>query len=216
MDEPVAADDAHRLSLVLARSYPDARCDLMVRDPWDLLVAAILSSRTSEVMVNRIMAVLCEHFCGPEAYAKLDHRQLAKIIAKVPLYQQKSRAIVEAARRVMSQFNGTVPDTMKHLASLPGVGRKTAAVVLGIAFGIPAIAADIHVQRIVRRLGWITRENAVDAERAIAKRFPPHHWVALCQRLIHLGRDHCRPVNPKCSTCPFTAECSKNGVDESR
>ncbi len=216
MGDEVAAKDPVRLSAVLAQIYPQARCELLVRDPWDLLVAAILSARTSDIQVNRVMAVLCEHFCGPEAYASLDHRTLAKVIAKVPLFQQKARAIVEAARRVMTHHQGKVPDTMKELSALPGVGRKTAAVVLGNAFGIPAIAADIHVQRIVRRLGWVDREHAVDAEKAIAKRFPPHYWIELCHRLIRLGREHCRPVNPKCATCPFAGACPKQGVGESR
>lgn len=213
MDDGATASDPDTVHATLARSYPDARCELYVRDPWDLLVAAILSARTSDVQVNRVMAVLCEHFCGPAAYARLDHRQLAKVISKVPLYQQKARGIVEAARRVIAEHGGQVPQTMKELSALPGVGRKTAAVVLGNAFGIPAIAADVHVQRIVRRLGWIERESALDAERAIAKRFPPQYWVQLCHRLIRLGREHCRAIQPKCGTCPFQASCAKNGVE---
>lgn len=212
MDDGTTAADPDILNAALARSYPGAKCELLVRDPWDLLVAAILSARTSDVQVNRVMAVLCEHFCGPEAYAHLDHRQLAKVICKVPLYQQKARGIVEAARRVISDHAGQVPQTMKQLAALPGVGRKTAAVVLGNAFDIPAIAADVHVQRIVRRLGWIDRESAVDAEKAIARRFGPQYWVQLCHRLIRLGREHCRPLNPKCTTCPFGGQCPKQGV----
>jgi endonuclease III len=216
MNERALAKDPERLSAALFRSYPQARCELLVRDPWELLVAAILSARTNEGQVNRVMAVLCEHYCGPEAYASLDHRDLARVISKVPLYQQKARAIVEAARAVLSRHGGNVPDTMKELAALPGVGRKTAAIVLGNAFGIPAIAADIHVQRIVRRLGWSERENALEAEQAIAQRYPPHHWVQLCHQLIRLGREHCRPMAPKCSTCPFTAECPRKGVAESR
>jgi endonuclease III len=216
MSERMAAKDPDRISAALYRSYPGARCELLVRDPWELLVAAILSARTSDVQVNKVMAVLCEHYCGPEAYASLDYRDLARVIAKVPLYQQKARAIVEAARAVISRHGGNVPDSMKELAALPGVGRKTAAVVLGNAFGIPAIAADVHVQRIVKRLGWTERENPIDAEQAIAQRYPPHHWVQLCHQLIRLGREHCRSVNPKCSTCPFAAECPKNGVLETR
>lgn len=216
MEERTIAKDPERLSAALFRSYPEARCELLVRDPWELLVAAILSARTSDVQVNRVMAVLCEHYCGPEAYASLDHRELARVISKVPLCQQKARAIVESARAVIARHGGQVPESLKELAALPGVGRKVAAVVLGNAFGIPAISADVHVQRIVRRLGWSERENALDAEAALAKRYPPHHWIQLCHQLIRLGREHCRPMNPKCSSCPLAGECPRTGITESR
>jgi len=216
MDERVAAKHPERLGATLAKCYPKARCELMARHPWELLIAAILSARTSDIQVNKVMAVLNEHFCGPDAYAQMDHIELARIIRKLPLYQQKARAIVEAARKVITRHGGEVPDNMQDLASLPGVGRKVAAVVLGNAFDIPAIAADTHVQRIVRRLGWTERENAIEAERALASRFPPHFWTALCHQLIRLGREHCRPLSPKCSTCPIGADCPKHGVGETR
>jgi len=216
MNDPIDAEDAERLGAALVQAFPEARCELYVRDPWDLLVAAILSARTSDAQVNRVMAVLCEHFCGPEAFAALDHRDLAKVLNRLPLYPQKARAIVECARHIVDRYHGTVPQSMQELSALPGVGRKTAAVVLGNAFGIPAIAADGHVQRIVRRLGWCERENPREAERALAQRFPPHHWVSLCHRLIRLGREHCRPLQPRCSSCPCAATCPRQGVASSR
>lgn len=216
MEERVAAKNPERLSSALSKNYPDARCELHARDPWELLVAAILAMRTTDIQVNKVMAVLNEHFCGPDAYAALDHHELARIIRKLPLHQQKARAVVEAARKVITRHGGRVPDNMHDLAALPGVGRKTAAIVLGTSFDIPAIAADTHVQRIVRRLGWTLRENAIEAEQALAQRFPPHFWISLCHQLIRLGRDHCRPLNPKCTSCPFASECPRSGVAESR
>lgn len=196
----------------LAVAYPDARCDLLARDPWELLVATILSVRTHDVQVNKVMAVLTEHFASIEAYAELEQQDLERFVRKVPLYHQKARAIIEAARAIIRHHHGRVPDNSSDLHRLPGVGRKVAAVVLGNAFGIPAIAADVHVTRIVYRLGWTTAENPLEAERILAKHFPPQHWVTLCHQLIRLGRDCCRRTEPKCARCPLSAWCSKQGV----
>jgi endonuclease III len=196
----------------LDRLYPDAACELRARDSWELLVAAILSARASDVQVNKVMAVLTEHFTGPEAIARIDHRDLEPVLRHVTLYRQKARAIVEAARAIVRLHHGRVPESMADLAALPGVGRKTAAVVLGNAFGVPAIAADTHVQRIAHRFGWIAAEHPRHAETALAERFPPHRWVRLCHQFIRLGREHCKRVAPKCDRCPFSRTCPRNGV----
>jgi endonuclease-3 len=196
----------------LERAYPDARCELQARDPWELLVAAILSARATDFQVNKVMAVLNEHYVGPLAYAELDHRDLERVVRHVPLFRQKARAIVEAARALLRAHHGVVPEDLAVLATLPGVGRKTAAVVQGNAFGIPAIAADVHVQRIVHRLGWAAAEHPGQAEVALAKRFPPQQWVRLCHQLIRLGRDCCRRVKPRCERCPLAQWCERQGV----
>jgi endonuclease-3 len=197
---------------VLASTYPDARCELLARDPWELLVATILSVRTHDQQVNQVMAVLNEHLVGIDAYAALTPPDLAKLIRKVPLYHQKARAIVEAARALIRLHHGQVPDREQALHALPGVGRKVAAVVLGNAFGVPAIAADVHVTRIVHRLGWIAAEHPLDAERALQQRFPPQQWVKLCHQFIRLGREYCKRTAPRCGRCPLAAWCAKQGV----
>lgn len=207
---PVA--DPFDIAQRLARAYPEARCELYARDPWELLVAVILSARTTDQQVNKVMAVLSEHLVGIEAYARLDLRRLTRLISKVPLYPQKARAILEAARRIIAVHGGRVPSTVRELTALPGVGPKTAAVVAGTLYEIPAVAADVHVQRIVRRLGWTEREHPRDAERAVMDRLPPQHWIPLGHRLIRLGRDHCRPRGPKCATCPLASGCPRAGV----
>jgi endonuclease-3 len=196
----------------LQDAYPDARCELLARDAWELLVAAILSARTTDVQVNKVMAVLNEHYVGPQAFADLDHRDLDRVIRHVPLHRQKARAIVEAARAVLRHHCGQVPGDLNALAALPGVGRKTAAVVLGNAFGVPAIAADVHVQRIVHRLGWTAREHPADAEVALVRRFAQEFWVRLCHQLIRLGRDCCRRQKPRCERCPVVRFCAKQGL----
>ena len=175
---------ARAVGEALARAYPDARCELLARDPWELLVAAILSARSTDFQVNRVMAVLNEHYVGPAAFAALDHRDLERAVRHVPLFRQKARAIVEAAR----------------------------AVVLGNAFGIPAIAADVHVQRVAHRLGWSPAEHPAQAEAALAARFPPQQWVRLCHQIIRLGRDCCRRIKPRCARCPLAAFCPRQGV----
>lgn len=209
-------DGAHSgIGAALQAAYPDAHCELLARDPWELLVAAILSARTTDVQVNKVMAVLTEHYLGPQVIAELDHRELDRVVRHVPLHRQKSRAIVEAARAILRLHNGKVPETSEALSALPGVGRKTAAVVLGNAFGIPAIAADVHVQRIVHRLGWTEREHPGEAEDALIRRFPPQQWVQLCHQLIRLGRDCCRRLKPRCERCPLAKSCARQGVQES-
>ncbi len=207
--------DPFEIANRLARVYPDARCELYARDPWELLVAVILSARTTDQQVNKVMAVLGEHLVGIEAYARLDLRRLSRMISKVPLYPQKARAILESARRIIAVHGGRVPSTIRELTALPGVGPKTAAVVAGTLYEIPAVAADVHVQRIVRRLGWTDREHARDAERAVMDRLPPQHWISLGHRLIRLGREHCRPRGPRCATCPLAEGCPRAGIIDS-
>ena len=211
------AADATVVDGALAERWPDASCELYARDPWELLVAVILSARTADERVNQVMAVLNEHFTGPEAFADIDPRMLANVIRRVPLYNQKARAIVEAARAVVYQHGGVVPKTLAELVRMPGVGRKTAAVVVGNAFGVPAIAADQHVQRIAYRLGWTRREDARLAEESLAERFDESVWVKRCHQLIRLGRDCCRPKRPWCSRCPIGPKwCPQVDVSDSR
>lgn len=204
------------MDAALAARWPDAACELYARDPWELLVAAVLSARTSDQQVNKVMAVLGEHLVGVEAYARLTVEELRARLRRLPLHGQKARAVVEAARALLRHHGGRPPEDLDALRRLPGLGRKTAAVVAGNAFGIPAIAADAHVQRAAARLGWCAGEDAIAAERALAARFPPARWVRLCHQLIRLGREHCRPLRPWCSTCPLAAVCARTGVGESR
>lgn len=208
--------DPASVDRLLAEHWPDAACELQAADPWQLLVAVILSARTSDVRVNQVMAVLNEHYVGPQACADLDPRELENIIRKVPLFRQKARSICEAARAVVYSHGGAVPDTAEALMGLAGVGRKTAAVVLGNAFDQPAVAADVHVQRVVRRFGWTLGVDANEAESAVSESLPEDRWVQACHQMIRLGREHCRPVKPFCSRCPLADVCPKIDVDEHR
>lgn len=206
--------DPHLVAAALDRHWPDAACELLARDPWELLVAAILSARTSDVQVNKVMAGLTEHLVGPVGVAIMDHRDLELVIKRVPLYRQKARAIVEAARAIVRHHGGEVPRDAAALTALPGVGRKTAAVVLGNAFGIPAVAADVHVTRLAWRLGWTADENPRAAEAALQERLPEIDWVRRCHQLIRLGRELCKRSQPRCSRCPLAPTCERRGVDD--
>jgi endonuclease-3 len=200
------------VAAVLDRHWPDAACELQARDPWELLVAAILSARATDTQVNKVMAVLNERLVGPAAYAVLAPRELVKALRSLPLYPQKARAVVEAARAVLRRHGGQVPRQRAALAMLPGVGAKTAAVVVGNAFAVPAIAADTHVMRLTQRLGWTTREHPRDAETALVDRFPPERWVRLCHQMIRCGREFCRRQHPRCTGCPLAETCPRQGI----
>ena len=200
----------------LLAEYPEARCELFAANPWQLLVAVILSARTSDERVNQVMATLNEHFIHVQAYADMDPRELEPLISKVPLASGKARFIVESARMIMERFAGQVPQTVEQLQRLPGVGRKTAAVVAGNAFNVPAIAVDVHVERIVPRLGWSSDAQHPNIERAFVDNVAEEEWVVLCHRFIRLGRDFCRPKKPWCSRCPLQHECPQVGVQDAR
>lgn len=207
---------AERVDALLQRHWPEARCELQAATPWELLVAVICSTRAADERVNQIMAVLHEHVLGPATLADADPRDWYPLLRRLPFYKQKARAICEAARAIHYRHGGRVPRDPAALRALAGVGRKTAAVVLGNAFGMPAVAADRHVIRVVHRWGWIPGEQALLAERAVERRLPEDRWVQACHQMIRLGREHCRPVKPYCSRCPCASICPRQGVVESR
>lgn len=204
--------DPRLVDEVVQAHWPEAACELRWRDPWGLVLAVILSARATDTAVNRVLAQLDEHLLGIHAYAVLDPRDLEPLLIHLPLYRQKARSVVEAARAILDRFGGVVPQNPRLLETLPGIGRKTANVVAGNAWGIPAIGADTHVNRLAFRFAWTARESPGDAERAIEIRFPPERWVRLCHQLIRLGRHHCKRANPKCAGCPLGAVCPRQGV----
>jgi endonuclease-3 len=214
MDRPILDGDS--VGDALDRLYADPACELRGRDAWELLCAAILAERTHDQQVNKVMAVLTEHITSPTAMARLDHRDLEPALRQLPLYRQKARALVEAARAVVRLHGGRVPASLSDLAALPGVGRATAALALGAAFGVPALVADDHARRIAFRLGWSAGDGGRECERALAERFPPHRWMRLREQLVRFGRELCRRVGPRCERCPFASACPKRGVPEPR
>jgi len=197
---------------VLQDHWPTAACELAAKEPFDLLVAVILSARARDEQVNQVLAILQEHLLGVDAYARCDPRDLEPILRHLPLFRQKARAVVECARALLERHGGQVPRDPEVLATLPGVGRKTAQVVVANAYGIPAIGADTHVQRCAFRWGWTTREHALEAERALAARLPRERWITACHQIIRLGRACCTRLRPRCAACPLVSVCPRQGV----
>lgn len=203
---------ARRVNRRLAEVYPAARCALEFDGPWELLVATILSAQCTDVKVNQITPALFARYPDPAAFAEADPAEVEAVIRPIGLHRAKARAIVGAAQAVCSDFGGEVPDTMRDLVRLPGVGRKTANVVLGNAFGVPGIAVDTHVSRLSRRLGWTERSDPDQIEQDLMALFPRSEWVPVTHRLIAHGRMRCHARRPLCESCEVARWCPSEGT----
>lgn len=202
------AKNVDKLLELLAQAYPEARTELHFRSPFELLVATILSAQTTDRQVNRVTPLLFQHYPTPHALAAADPEDVAKDIAGVGLNRTKARYLVAAARKLVSDFRGSVPDSLDSLLTLPGVGRKTAKVVLANAFSRPALAVDTHVFRVARRLGLSEGRTPEEVERDLEAKIPSTQWIVTHHRLIQHGRRVCRARNPRCSECPLATQCT--------
>ncbi len=191
----------------LARAYPDARCALDHRNPWELLVATILSAQCTDKKVNEVTPALFARFRDPQALATARPGEVERLIRPTGFYRQKTRSIQAAARDVVERFGGRVPSTLEDLTSLHGVARKTANVVLGIAFGVPGLTVDTHMQRVNRRLGLTSHEDPVKIERDLMALVPEEEWTPYSLRVIHHGRVCCDARRPECERCPIRGDC---------
>jgi endonuclease-3 len=191
----------------LQQLYPDAHCELNYRTPFELLIATILSAQCTDKRVNEITAPMFEHLNQPEHYLHLTQEEMEEHIKGLGLYKNKSKNILETCRILYEKYNGEVPQTHKELEALPGVGRKTANVVLSNAFGIPAIAVDTHVFRVANRLGLAKSDNVDEVERQLMKRIPKEKWSDAHHWLIWHGRRVCSARNPQCGSCPLQTMC---------
>jgi len=203
---------AARVAERLEETYPDATCELDYQNPWQLLIATILSAQCTDKMVNQVTPALFERFPDPASLARAPQRKVESLIRKTGFYTQKAKAIRSCAKQVSEKFGGEVPQTIDELTSLQGVGRKTASVVLGTAFGQPAVFVDTHVRRLTYRLGLTRSDDPEKIEMDIRQLLPPQQWTAFCHRLIHHGRRVCFARKPSCDTCPLVALCPRIGV----
>jgi endonuclease III len=203
---------AERVAERLAETYPDADCELNWQSPFQLLVATILSAQCTDVMVNQVTPALFDEFPDATALARAPQRRIEKIIRRTGFFSQKATAIREAAKTIVREHGGKVPGEMDSLTALKGVGRKTASVVLGTAFGVPAVFVDTHVMRLTHRLGLARYAVPEKIEQDIRGLLPAEQWVAFCHRLIHHGRRICHARRPKCEICPLADLCPKIGV----
>ncbi len=203
---------ARRIASGLSKLYPDAHCELDFKNPLQLLVATILSAQCTDVRVNQVTPVLFARFPDAESLADADPEELEKVIRPTGFFRAKGRSIRLCCRQLVDRHGGEVPGTMEELTALAGVGRKTANVILGNAFGVPGLPVDTHVGRLARRLGLTAETDPVKVERDVTALVPAREWTMLGHRLIFHGRRVCHSRKPRCDACGLAKLCPKNGV----
>lgn len=202
---------ARKIGRVLAQTYPDAHCELDFTTPLELLVATVLSAQCTDRRVNQVTPTLFERYPDAAAYAGADREELEALIQPTGFYRAKAASIQGLAQALCDHFGGEVPDRLEDLVTLPGVGRKTANVVLGNAFDTPGITVDTHVGRLARRFGWTEQTDPDRVESDLMAVFPRKDWTALSHHLIWHGRRCCHARKPACGACPVAAWCPSFG-----
>ncbi|WP_025321792.1 endonuclease III [Deferrisoma camini] len=207
-------DDRERaaeIDRILRARYPETTA-LRFRDPFTLLVAAILAAQCTDERVNRVTETLFDRFPTPEAFARADLAEIEQAVRPTGYYRQKARTLQTCCRELVERFGGRVPESVEQMVTLPGVGRKTANLVLGNSLGIPGVFVDTHVKRVSARLG-LTRHTDPDRIEADLERLvPPERRVAFSNLLTHLGREICKARKPRCEACPVESLCPRMGV----
>lgn len=206
---------ARTINRVLATTYPDARCELDFRTPFELLVATVLSAQTTDRRVNGITPTLFAAYPDPVAMASAPRAALEEIVRPTGFFRAKTGSLLGLSAMLVEEFDGEVPGRLDDLVRLPGVGRKTANVVLGDAFGVPGLTVDTHFARLARRFEWVPDEIAKDpvkTEHAVARLFPRKDWTILNHRLIWHGRRRCHAKKPACGACPVARWCPAYGT----
>ena len=202
---------ARRINRELAAEYPDAHCELDFTSPLELLVATILSAQCTDKRVNQVTPVLFSRYRTAADYAAAERSEVEKIILSTGFFRAKTTSIIGLGQALCDRFGGEVPPRLRDLVTLPGVGRKTANVVLGNAFGIPGITVDTHFARLSRRFGWTAQSDPVKIEREVGSLIPRSEWTALSQRMIWHGRRICHARRPACGACPLARLCPAFG-----
>lgn len=210
---PTAAEKRRAAAVLkaLASAYPDARCELDFTTPLQLLVATVLSAQCTDQRVNAVTPALFAKYPDAAAYAAADRAELEALIAPTGFFRQKSATLQSIGAALCERFDGKVPASLEELVTLPGVGRKTANVVLGNAFDVPGITVDTHLGRIARRLGWSKEEDPVKVEADLALLVPKREWTMMSHRVIWLGRRCCHARRPACGACAVARWCPSFG-----
>lgn len=196
---------------ILKRTYPDVKPQLFYRNPFELLVATILSAQCTDKQVNSVTRVLFERLNTPEDFDRASQETIEKIIRPTGYFRNKAGNIKRCARMLVQKYGGKVPETLEELVKLPGVGRKTANVVLGAAFGEPGVVVDTHVGRISQRLNLTDNRDPVKIEFDLMKIIPRNEWSDFSLRLIFFGRETCKARKPDCPNCPLFDVCDFPG-----
>ncbi|AEF94564.1 endonuclease III [Desulfotomaculum nigrificans CO-1-SRB] len=209
--DPATVRRANLIARRLAEAYPEATTDLKFSTPFELMVAVILSAQSTDAQVNKITAKLFKKYRTPEDFARLTPEQLAEDIKGCGLFRNKSKFIVEASKILVDKYGGKVPENRETLEKLPGVGRKTANVILGVAFGHHTFPVDTHVHRVARRLGLSQGKTPEQTEQDLCALFPPELWQRAHHQIIYHGRRVCDARNPRCWECCLKELCPTAG-----
>ena len=199
---------------ILQREYPDARVTLDFKDPLQLLIATILAAQCTDARVNLVTKDLFKKYPKTSDYARADLKTLEGEIRSTGFFRNKAKSIIGCGQALVQKFNGQVPRTLEELTTLPGVGRKTANIILGNAFGQQAIAVDTHVKRVTHRLGWAKSDDPDKIEFELMEVIPQNRWTLACHQIVFHGRRVCMAKNPQCLACPLAKLCPKIGVAE--
>jgi endonuclease-3 len=210
---PAQKAQARRVFRGLTKLYPDARCALAHGNALQLLIATILSAQCTDARVNMVTPNLFRRYPDADAFATADLHELESLIQSTGFFRTKAKNIRACCRAIVDEYAGKVPGTLDDLVKLPGVGRKTANVVLGDCFGVPGITVDTHVRRLSRRLGLTSHADPVKIEQDIMRLLPANDWVMFNHRMITHGRQVCYARKPDCEKCGLNKICPKIGVD---
>ncbi|WP_102345810.1 endonuclease III [Bacillus sp. Marseille-P3661] len=192
----------------MGEMFPDAHCELVHSNPFELVIAVALSAQCTDALVNKVTANLFKKYKKPEDYLAVPLEELQNDIRSIGLYRNKAKNIQKTCQILLEQYDGQVPKERDELVKLPGVGRKTANVVVSVAFDVPAIAVDTHVERVSKRLGickW--KDSVLEVEKTLMNKIPKEEWGVTHHRLIFFGRYHCKAQNPQCGHCPLLDLC---------
>jgi endonuclease-3 len=202
---------ARRINRELAEMYPDAHCELDFSTPLELSVATILSAQCTDRRVNEVTPALFTKYRSAADYASADPTELEEMIKSTGFFRNKTKSLIGLGRELVERYDGEVPHRLKDLVTLPGIGRKTANVIIGNAFGGAGLTVDTHFQRLVRRWGWTTETDPVKIETAVGKLIPRPEWTIFSHRVIWHGRRICHARRPACGACPLAQWCPSYG-----
>ena len=205
---------ARAMYRILTKTYPEIRCELDFQSPLQLIIATVLSAQCTDKRVNSLTPALFKKYKNARAFAEADLLDIEKLVFQAGFYKVKARHIKGLAMKILTDFGGEVPRSLEELITLPGVGRKTANVVLGHAFDTPGITVDTHFGRLSRRFGWTTEIDPVKVERIVGELIPHEEWTNLSQRMIWHGRRICHSRKPACGVCPMAKLCPSVGIGE--
>ncbi|KMY50575.1 endonuclease III [Peribacillus loiseleuriae] len=192
----------------MGEMFPDAHCELNHSNPFELVIAVALSAQCTDVLVNKVTKMLFQKYKTPEDYLSVPIEELEQDIRSIGLYRNKAKNIQKLSKMLIEEYGREVPRDRDELTNLPGVGRKTANVVVSVAYGVPAIAVDTHVERVSKRLGicrW--KDSVLEVEKTLMNKIPKEEWSVTHHRLIFFGRYHCKAQNPQCPVCPLLDVC---------